>query len=75
MYNPHHSTSSLEKALPPLPVEEASVHSQDVNMLQSQHLSESQAGAFDNWSMLSATTFTDETNAMVMPTFDPRNMI
>jgi hypothetical protein len=77
MSNPHHSTSSFEKALPPLPVEEASVHSSDVNMLQSHTPNDPQVGAFDSWSMLSASTFTEDSNVIVMPnsTFDPRNMI
>jgi hypothetical protein len=73
--NPHHSTSSFEKALPPLPVEEASIHSSEVTMLQAHTPNEPQVGPFDSWSMLTGSTFTDDGSAMVLPTYDPRNMI
>lgn len=61
-------TSYTEKELPPIPVES------DVAMLQSQHANEPQAAPFDQWSLLTSSSFaTDDTTHMVIPTFDPRN--
>lgn len=61
--------SYTEKALPPIPVES------DVTMLQSQTGSDSQSAQYDQWSLLTGSTFTTDGSGMVVPLYDPRNQI
>jgi len=62
----HRSSTSFDKALPPLPVEEASIHSADVHMMSDHQ--------YEQWpSMLANNGFAQEHAALVVPTFDPRN--
>jgi hypothetical protein len=71
--NPNFMTSApqmptySEKALPPIPQEN------DVTMLQTQNANEPQAAQFDQWSMLTGSTFDDGTHLVIPTTFDPRN--
>jgi len=45
-----------------------------VTMLQNQTPNEPQAAQFDQWSMLTGSTFADDGTHLVIPTtFDPRN--
>jgi len=65
--DPHRSSSSFDKALPPLPVDDASIHSADVHMISADN-------HYDQWpSMLTSNGFASDHGAMVVPTFDPRN--
>jgi hypothetical protein len=76
MHNAHHQSMQpqsmqpyQEKALPPLPPTPVD---SDM-MLPSQVPTEAQVTSFETWSMMTGSTFADDSTAMMLPTFDPNN--
>jgi hypothetical protein len=70
MNNHHQSMPTYDKALPPLPPTPVDA---DMGMLQPPNANDAQGAPYETWSLLTGTTFSDDTNGMMVATYDPSN--
>jgi hypothetical protein len=71
MANHHQSMPTYaDKALPPLPPTPVD---NDMGLLQPQGSTDGQTTGFETWSMLTGTTYSEDTNGMMVAAYDPSN--